>query len=128
LKKGNTEALSHFDFHAVEEVEIRKTSIDKECLRVGEECHFSFEMELGGKKGQKLRLEYGIYYMKANGKTSRKIFQITESQFSTGKVYPFRKKLSFKNLTTRKHYPGKHKLVVILNGMEMSEVQFDIVG
>jgi 3-methyladenine DNA glycosylase AlkC len=127
LKKGNQEALSNFDFKAVEDVEIRNLVIDKGCLRIGDDCYFSFEMAVGVNKDQNLRLEYGVYYVKANGKASRKIFQITERLFSAGKVYPFRKKISFKDLTTRKHYPGRHSLALVVNGVEMSEVQFELI-
>ena len=71
-----------------------------------------------------MRLEYGIDYMKSNGKTSRKIFQITETMLEQGKTRTFTRQQSFKNLTTRKHYAGEHSLAIIVNGQEKSLISF----
>ena len=75
----------------------------------------------------KLRVEYGVYYMKSNGKQSRKIFQLTENQFDSEKEYSIKRKQHFKNLTTRKHYIGKHRLALVVNGVEKAEVEFDLI-
>jgi hypothetical protein len=53
--------------------------------------------------------------MKANGKTARKVFQISESTIQdTSKQ--IKKSFSFKPISTRKYYAGKHKLSLIING------------
>jgi len=56
--------------------------------------------------------------MKNNGKQARKIFKISESDFSTQKKN-VKKQHSFKKISTRKYYPGKHGLAIIVNGQEM---------
>lgn len=50
---------------------------------------------------------------------------IKESQFSPGK-HSLKRKQSFRNLTTRKHYPGPHGLVVIVNGIEKAQIEFEV--
>lgn len=71
----------------------------------------------------KLRIEYGIDFMKANGITRRKLFKITENTYLPGE-YTYTRSHSFKQLSTRKHYPGGHRLAIVINGVEMTGIEF----
>ncbi|GAH13615.1 unnamed protein product, partial [marine sediment metagenome] len=66
---------------------------------------------------------YGMDFMKANGKQSRKIFKITENTYKQG-IHSFSRKHSFIDMSTRKHYEGKHCITIIVNGDEMANVSF----
>ena len=63
--------------------------------------------------------------MKANGNPSLKKFHLTDSltqkQLLTGQ-----KHISFKDLTTRKHYPGIHQLYLYLNGKQIDKLAFEL--
>jgi hypothetical protein len=83
--------------------------------KIGDEITFSFDLKLEIPKKQKVRLEYIVHYVKANRKTSPKVFQIKEVEMQPG-VHSIIKKHSFKNMSTRKHYPGEHKFEVVVNG------------
>ncbi len=121
LKRGNTDALKHFGLIDIKGIKVEDLKTDKKKIRIGETLLFSFSLEV--KKEVKLRLEYGIDFVKANGKTSRKIFKLSEGFFEKG-VYQFSRKQSFKDLTTRKHYPGKHSIAILINGKEKTSVDF----
>ena len=62
--------------------------------------------------------------MKANGKTSRKIFKISETTLEQGKTLVLNRQQSFRNLTTRKHYAGEYGLAIIVNGQEKAYISF----
>jgi 3-methyladenine DNA glycosylase AlkC len=125
LKRANPKALQNFGFQEVIPVEVTDFAIDKNTLKIGEVLTFTFSIKnLSDTEGYKVRLEYGIDYMKANGKTSRKIFQISETTFEQGKTRSFIRQQSFKNLTTRKHYSGEHRLAIIVNGHEKACINF----
>ena len=47
----------------------------------------------------------------------KKVFKITENDYDPG-IYPIKRKHSFMDMSTRKHYPGKHYLSIIVNGEE----------
>jgi hypothetical protein len=70
------------------------------------------------KKKQTVRLEYGLYYRKANGLWSKKVFKISEKNYQPGAEMMVQRKHSFKKITTRVFYPGRHQLSVIVNGEE----------
>jgi hypothetical protein len=73
-------------------------------------------------------LEYVVYYVKAGNKQSPKIFQITETAFEPSKTYSFKKEQRFQDFTTRKHYPGEHKIAISVNGKEMAVASFNLLA
>lgn len=126
LKSRHERALTLFGFGDNGQVEVANFKLGKKRLQIGEDLNFAFELQVSGSGERKLRLEYTIDFVKANGKTSKKVFQISEKSYSAG-VYPVRKKHATADLTTRKHYPGKHQLAVVVNGKELAALDFDLV-
>jgi 3-methyladenine DNA glycosylase AlkC len=126
LKEGNTRALLLFGFGDPDQILVEDLSFDRPSLKVGEELHFSFVLELKAKGAHKVRLEYGVDFVKAGGKVSRKIFQIREAKYQTGK-HTIKRKQSFKDLSTRKHYPGTHQLVILVNSIEKAAASIDLL-
>ena len=125
LKSGNKKAMLLFGFGNPKNLEISSLTLDEINVKIGSDLHFSFQLNNKNKKDAKIRLEYRMYFMKANGKQSGKIFQISEKQYKPGK-YTVKKKQSFKDLSTRKHYPGKHGISIIVNGVEMEKMNFSV--
>jgi len=117
LKAGNPDAMLLFGYSGNKDLNVKKLDLAKPSLQIGQDLGFSFEFENKSKTTTKVRLEYIIDYVKANGKQSGKIFMITEKDFEPGK-HKISKKHSFKERTTRKHYPGEHGLRIIVNGTE----------
>jgi 3-methyladenine DNA glycosylase AlkC len=126
LKKGNTEALSHFGWQKGIDLGINHLAISSDSLHIGDSLTFSFELRLNKTQNQKLRLEFAIDYVKANGKWSRKVFQLTDNVFEGNKTYRFEKKHSFEERTTRKHYIGTHRLAILVNGEEKKNISFEL--
>lgn len=127
LKKANNEVLQLFGFENEINCTIMKFQINSDAIKIGDNLEFSFELINNADKALKLRIEYAIYYMKANGKWSRKLFKITENTYNNHVVYAFKRKQSFRNLTTRKHYLGNHKITMIINGNEIAEKEFEVI-
>ncbi len=127
LKKGNKEALTIFGTANADKIEVADLQLSKNKLKIGEEFMFSFEINNTDKTHLNLRLEYIIHFMKSNGRTSPKIFKITESIFSSETKKQLIRKHKFADLTTRKHYPGKHQLAIVVNGDVMKTIDFEIM-
>lgn len=124
LKKGNRDVLDIFGFSDVDCVNIDNFSLDAASVCVGEDMTFSFQIE--AKKETKVRLEYGIDYVKANGKRSRKIFKISEPLLKENEKKSYRKTHSFVDASSRKHYPGIHSVTLIVNGVERGTLNFKL--
>jgi 3-methyladenine DNA glycosylase AlkC len=126
LKSGHKEVLNIFGTGAHIKAVINKLSISKSTLLIGEDFQFDFQLQLKEKEPCKLRIEYAVYYQKANASLSKKIFKINEGLYQNDRVYSFSKKHSFKDLTTRKHHAGKHAIAIIVNGNEYQQQEFKL--
>lgn len=126
LKKGNVTALKYLGFESACKVKIDNFKLLKKKIRIGESLGFSFDFKLQEKKSHRLRLEYGIDYMKSNGKSNRKIFKVTEGEFEPGKIYNIVRTQRFQDFTTRKHYPGHHSIAILINGNECCCEKFSL--
>jgi len=127
LKKGNHESLKLFGTSNNVKVELIDFSIHNEQIKIGETNTFSFDIKLKESKPQKVRLEYEIDFVKSSGKTSKKIFKISESKLKSNEKKTVTKKHNFKDYSTRKHFPGKHKISIIINGKKYAEGSFSLV-
>ena len=124
LKKGNSDVLALFGHGDNKSVDVKDFATSTNSISIGEDLTFAFV--ISSKKTTKVRLEYGIDYVKSSGKRNRKIFKISEVSIKENESKPYTKTHSFKDLSTRKHYPGIHSIVLIVNGAEMGELDFEL--
>ena len=84
-----------------------------------------FDLCVEAEEPCKVRLELGVSYRKARGNLSRKIFQIGEATYKPGRR-TVRRRHSFQDRSTRKHYPGEHQLSILVNGVEKARTSFHL--
>ena len=124
LKNGNREVLAIFGLDDVNSVAVEDFALESTSISIGEDLIFSFT--IFAKEATKVRLEFGIDYVKSNGKRNRKIFQISEIAFKGNEKKSYSKKHSFEDVSTRKHYPGIHSITLIVNGAEQRTLDFEL--
>lgn len=123
LKAGNVEALAILGQSASKHLAVHDFILDPKRLALGESIVFAVDVVNTAKKDEHLRLEYAIDYVKANGQTSRKVFQWINKPIAPG-VHWFEKKQVLRDFTTRKHYSGQHGWAVVVNGVEKASATF----
>lgn len=123
LKAGNSRALAIFGYSDPSLVAVKNLKLDKKVLSIGDNLAFSFDLTVVDKS--KVRLEYAVYFVKARGKLSKKVFKIMEKIYDKG-TYSITRKQSFQEQTTRKHYAGTHQIAIIANGEEKARNSFDL--
>jgi hypothetical protein len=72
-------------------------------------------------------VDFRIHFIKANGKASAKVFKMKSVILKSNEKIQLKKKVSLANMSTRKHYPGIHKVDVILNGLTQYIGAFELV-
>ena len=87
-------------------------------VKLNSNLEFSFELKNFGSKREKFILDFVIYFQKSNGGLSPKVFKLKSSVLDGKEKVKIEKKFSFKPITTRKYYPGLHKISLKLNGVE----------
>jgi 3-methyladenine DNA glycosylase AlkC len=123
LKKGNKQILDLFDYSKSNHINLTDFCYDKS-VNVDENLTFSFEINSDEIIGN-IRIEYVIYYLKSNNIHNKKVFMISQNEIKLSSK-KFTKKQSFKNMTTRKHYLGKHFIAILINGEEILKEEFHL--
>jgi 3-methyladenine DNA glycosylase AlkC len=122
LKAGDERALRLFGFGDPGLMEINALELTETTVAIGGDTRFSFALKLNSKGPRKVRLEYFVWYVKKGGKISKKVFQIKEDTFSPGE-HDISRKISFADRSTRKHYPGEHRISIVVNGVAKAETE-----
>jgi len=125
LKSGNRRAMFLFGFGDPAHVTVDNLELSKRKLPIGDQLQFSFDVKSSRGSLKKLRVEYAIHFKKATGKSGMKVFKITENSYDKNTA-SFSAKHSFKDLSTRKHYPGEHKIAIIINGVQKVTKIFEL--
>ncbi len=124
LKNGDPETLQLFGYVDPDHIRLDNFSVS-ESVKMGDDLKFSFSLCSDDCSLGKIRVEYGIHFLRKNGKLNRKVFKISEFQCEKSSV-SYDKKYSFKKITTRKYYPGELMIEIIVNGRSFGEKRFEL--
>ncbi|MEM1120028.1 MAG: hypothetical protein AAGJ18_06235 [Bacteroidota bacterium] len=125
LKKGHAGALDILGYKKGAKVVVQNFTANK-IVKVGDFLNFSFDLCSTGKTTQSLMVDYVIYYQKDNGTLAPKVFKMTTKELAAEAALSFKKRQSFKVITTRKFYLGAHRLAIQVNGEELAELDFEL--
>lgn len=128
LKQGNVKALKIIgiaSYNKNSNFFIESFDLQKTTIKVGADLGFSFVLN-NKSQSQNIRLEHAIYFLKNNNSHNKKVFQIISKSFNAGS-FKFERKFSFKEITTRKYYSGKHFISLIVNGFELEKKEFELI-
>jgi 3-methyladenine DNA glycosylase AlkC len=123
IRKANPEVMKLFGYGDATEgslVTSAKLSIDLKTAEIGDNCTLTYEVHVRKGEPVHIRIEYGIDFVKARGNVSRKLFLLSDKMVQGGEHIIGTRTHSWKNLTTRRHYAGEHKIVLLVNGCEVS--------
>lgn len=126
LKQGSKEILQHYGLTS-EHVTFSDFRILTPKVKTGDNLEFTFIIGNKHEAPQTIRLEYGVHYLKQNGTLSKKVFKISEKTYAPGEEVKIIRKQSFRLITTRVFYPGKHQLSIIINGAEYPAKAFELL-
>lgn len=128
IKKGHSGSLALFEFEKNPKVSITNFKIQPTKLKLGQTLNFSFEMTSQKSKVQKMVVDYIIHYRKQSGQSSAKVFKLKEFELGVKQSITILKKQVLKDFTTRKHYAGKHKVEIQVNGKVLASASFDLIN
>jgi hypothetical protein len=126
FKQGDKKSLAAFNYTKDVRIGVRKFQLQPESIRIGEAIAFQFELISKKSTPQKLMVDYCIHYVKKTGKALPKVFKLKELQLAPGASEFISKKQRFQDFTTRKHFPGKHTLEIVVNGKVVKRAVFTV--
>jgi len=122
FKQGNKDALALLGFFTPK---ISHAALKLKNKKIPKEGNLYFDFTFLSEKDQKLMIDYRIHFMKANGKLAPKTFKLAIKNPKAGDMENISKKHSFKSISTRKHYTGKHKIEIMVNGHSCGDGNID---
>lgn len=127
LKQGHPKALELLGYPQNIQIEVNNLRVNHPTCKLGNEIEFSFEVQSLSADKQNLMIDFVVHYMKANGKTAPKVFKLSKKSIPANGCLSFNKKISFKPITTRKHYLGQHKIEIQINGRKYGKIEFELI-
>ncbi|AOZ90974.1 DNA alkylation repair protein [Paenibacillus crassostreae] len=124
IRKAHPEILSLFGYGTTDVDESLITyahlSAEPSILSIGDSCELSYELHILEGEPVRIRIEYGIDFVKARGQTSRKLFLLSDKIVAGGAQLKGTRTHHWADLSTRRHYPGEHRITLTLNGVEVA--------
>jgi 3-methyladenine DNA glycosylase AlkC len=118
LKRGDAGALRLFGHDHEVQATVTGLRLAAARLPIGGTLGFAFDVTLAQRGPAKLRLEYAVDFVKASGGTARKVFKIGERMHRPRERVRIERRHRFTDFSTRRHYPGPHRIAILVNGVE----------
>lgn len=94
--------------------------------RLGKRVTVRFELVSAGRAAQDLLVDYVVHFVKANGARRPKVFKLRRLSLPARSSVQLEARLSFLDLTTRKHHPGRHAIELLVNGVRFELCEFEV--
>ncbi len=116
VKKGDAGALAVLGFGAKASLRVVDHAIVPARPRMGTKVVVTVTLENPSRRTQQVVVDLVVHFVKAHGGTSPKVFKLANVTLAPRETIALRKTVSLADLTTRRHYPGRHLVALQLNG------------
>lgn len=127
VKSGHQGALALLGAGTVPKVTITAVRITPKRVPLGGTVTITAIVTSASRAAQDLLIDYAVHYVKADGRTSPKVFKLKRVSLGGGDEAPIRITIKLANLTTRTHYPGRHAVELRINGRAFPVGTFVVV-
>lgn len=126
VKKSNPAALALLGVGARPRVSVRDLSWAPQRVKLGQALSIHFELASTGRAAQDLLVDYAVHFVKSNGTRRAKVFKLRRVQLPAAASVRLKARVAFVDLTTRKHYPGRHAVELRVNGTTIPLCEFEV--
>lgn len=128
IKQGDPRALAVIGVGGKAQVQVSELKVTPGVIRLGDQITLSFKVQSTLEKPQRLVIDYAIDYVKASGGTSAKVFKLKTFDLPAHGCVALSRSQFIRELTTRRHYAGRHAVHLLVNGERLGSTAFDILG
>lgn len=126
IKRGDPVALALLGFGGAPAVELGHVRFEPETVTIGESVAMQFELVSRAKTKQPLLVDVAVHFVKATGRTSRKVFKLKRLELAPKGKVELSTRFSLAVHTTRKPQPGAHTVEVLVNGHALPAGAFQV--
>jgi 3-methyladenine DNA glycosylase AlkC len=95
-------------------------------VKLGDGVTLEVTLRSRGKAGQALVVDYAVHHVKANGRSSPKVFKGWTLELAAGQTRSLVKRHAIKPITTRRYFSGMHRVQLLVNGRAVAEAAFEL--
>jgi 3-methyladenine DNA glycosylase AlkC len=128
VKQGHGGALALMGVGHAPKIRMENISITPARAKRGGSVVCSCAVVSASRSEQDLLVDYAVHYAKANASTSAKVFKLKRAILPSKGSLPIRITVKLADLTTRKHYPGRHAIDLLVNGRRYPLGSFTLAG
>ena len=126
IKAGEPAALDVLGYGPDSPARVGEVSLSTTSPSIGEKVKVEVVIENPSDQPAAALVDLVVHFVKANGSTSPKVFKGGELELGAGESGTIRKTISLAQHSTRKHYPGEHKIEIAINGGNHSGGSFTL--
>lgn len=126
IKQGDAAALDLLGYRRDVPVTAQLT-LEAQSVAIGGALAFSLQLE--APQDLPVMVDYRLRFARPGGKEAEKVFKLKATQIAAGQNLSLRKSHKLKgDATTFTLHPGKHGIIVQVNGVDVAEAQFDLTA
>ncbi|MBF0183540.1 MAG: DNA alkylation repair protein [Magnetococcales bacterium] len=125
IKQGDGDALALLGFSGSQPPEVVAFSLGPAEVKLGEAVTFTATLRC--RQPARLCIDYRIHHQRHNGTLSPKVFKLSTRQVVADTLVQLEKHHTLRLITTRRYYPGEHRLELLVNGTILCGGSFVLV-
>jgi hypothetical protein len=127
VKRGDPHALTVLGYGERARVEVRAASIVPARAPIGGSVEIAFEVTGTARRVQRVLVDLRVGYAGARGDADRvRVFKLAAGELRPGETMRLRKRLSLRQMSTRTHHPGRHRVEALVNGVGHAIGTFEV--
>jgi 3-methyladenine DNA glycosylase AlkC len=126
VKNGHPDVFALLGYTHQPKLRLNSLSVNKPMVKLGGSIGFEMVIISEATFEQKLVIDYAVHHVKANGNTTPKVFKLKTLNIAGGETVTLSKNQPFKPISTRRYYGGVHSIEVLVNGVGLGCIDFEL--
>ncbi len=126
IKQGHPGALAALGF-GEPKVELDAFEVAPEVVELGTGIEIRLGLVSAADADQPLIVDFAVHHRKARGGLSPKVFKWSTRTLKAGGRLDMVKKHAIRPVSTRRYYPGEHRVEILVNGQSLGLRSFELV-
>ena len=126
VKQSHPDALALLGFERGTPVVVERLVVEPAAARIGGRVTFEVGLRNPDRERRSVLVDLRVHFVKANGSLRPKVFKGTTLDLAPGAVGRVRKGVSLAQQSTRTHYPGRHRVDALVNGVALESAWFTV--
>ncbi len=127
IKNGEPEVFPLLGYTPAPLIESNRFSLKHKQIKLGDDLVIEVEIRSKSNEPQHVVIDFAIDYLRQNRRHNRKVFKGRDLYLQEQTPVTISKSFSFKPITTRRHYPGRHYIALLVNGVEHHKCPFMVL-